>query len=113
MKKTHLGLFVLVLALLAPLALAWNLEARYINALIFDKNGEISLTLFQDGKSGDELECEKGNVWFEIAACEAEDAVCIASVNRMSSMLLAAKMAGKPIHLERNGCLVTQTGLKP
>ena len=103
----------LSIVLLAPTAQAWNLDAKYVNALRFEKSGEIVFTLFANGQNGDEFKCQTTRQWFEISACGANDQACVESVNRMASMLLAAKMAGRPVHVQRSNCLVTETALKP
>lgn len=109
---TYLGL---IACLFTTSASAWNLSARGINALSFDKSGKILFTLFDSGMSGPEFLC--GTVanrqWFFISACSTADSACLASVNRMASMLLSAKLAGKQVHVQRNGCEVTETALKP
>ena len=94
---------------------AWNLGAKGINALRFEKSGRIYFTLFNKGMSGAEFLCGTGarKQWFFVNACGATDSACLASVNRMASMLLSAKLAGKLIHVQRNGCEVTETALKP
>jgi hypothetical protein len=96
-------------------ASAWNLAARGINALEFNKSGKILFTLFENGMSGPEFLCGTGanRQWFFVSACSATDSACLAGVNRMASMLLSAKLAGKQIHVQRNNCEVTAAALKP
>lgn len=104
-------------SLLAGTAMAWNLPAKQVNALSFMKNGTIRFTLLEPGASNGEFICSgSNNVWFRIAACTDKDtdtAGCLASVERMGSMLLAAKLAGRPVHVQRNGCRVTEVAMKP
>jgi hypothetical protein len=112
--KYLLGIqLALFIVLEASIAQAWNLNARYVNALRFDKNGQIFFTLFESGQSGSEFKCQGNQQWFQISACSANDQACIESVNRMASMLLAAKLAGRPVHVQRTNCLVTEIALKP
>lgn len=113
MKYVLIILAVLLIALLASIAQAWNLDAKYVNALKFDKNGQIFFTLFENGQSGNEFKCQGNQQWFEISACGTNGQACVESVNRMASMLLAAKMAGRSVHVQRSNCLVTETALKP
>jgi hypothetical protein len=113
MKHILIILAALSIVLLASIAQAWNLNAMYVNALRFDKNGQIFFTLFEKGQSGNEFKCQGNQQWFKISACGANEQACIESVNRMASMLLAAKMAGRPVHVQRSNCLVTETALKP
>ncbi len=124
-----------ILSLLKEVAIAWNLEAMQINALKFKKDGTIQFTLFEPGSSNEFL-CSAGPVdspgsgsqWFMIPACQRqirgekagrtfvfpEDFdKCSASVERMASMLLAAKLAGRPVHVQRNGCRVSEVAMKP
>jgi hypothetical protein len=73
--------------------------------------------LFNQGSSGAEFLCgaagTSNNQWFVVAPCVSGDAACLAAVNRMASMLLSAKLAGKPVHVQRNVCDVTEIALKP
>jgi len=105
-----------VLALLAAVALpvlAWNLDAKNVNALRFEKSGRILFTLFDTGPGSAEFLCasSSGGQWFYIEACT--DELCAAHVNRMASLLLAAKVSGKRVHVQRNACVVTEVALKP
>lgn len=113
MKHVIIILTTLAIMLLASIAQAWNLNAMYVNALRFDKNGQIFFTLFEKGQSGNEFKCQGNQQWFKISVCGANDQACIESVNRMASMLLAAKMAGRSVHVQQNNCLVTETALQP
>lgn len=103
----------LLIMLSASVAEAWNLNAMHVNALRFDKNGKISFTMFEEGNSGNEFKCQGAQQWFEISACSTSNQICIESVNRMTSMLLSAKMAGRAVHVQHNNCQVTETALKP
>ena len=116
-------------------AFAWNLEARYINALRFEKGGTILFTLFDSGVSGPEFICDetldfgdRGKQWFQISSCNkgkgskgkdnnSASSTCLSSVDRMAEMLLKAKLEGVPVHVTREtnpfGCGVTETALKP
>jgi hypothetical protein len=114
----------------ASSAFAWNLEARYVNALRFQKDGTIQFTLFESGTSGGEFICdpsiptvpvEGGGQWFVISACDtghgkgnhSASPACLSTVDRMAEMLLEAKTAGIPVHVTRDLCSVTETALKP
>lgn len=114
-------------------ALAWNLSARNINALRFEKDGTILFTLFDSGTSGPEFICDefrnpgdRGGQWFQITSCNkgkggqnnSASNTCLSSVDRMAEMLLKAKLEGVPVHVTRTtdpapGCEVTETALKP
>ncbi len=113
MKTEFKIVLVLAVLLAAVPALGWNLAAKNINALIFDKSGKIAFTLFDDGPGSAEFQCGTGAKpqWFYIEACT--EALCVARVNRMASMLLAAKVSGKRVHVQRSNCVVTEVALKP
>jgi hypothetical protein len=113
MKRVFTILAVASIMAYASSAQAWNLSAKHVNALVFKKSGQVSFTLFENGSSGDEFKCQGNQQWFSIGACGTNEQGCIESVNRMASMLLAAKMAGRPVHVQRNNCLVTETAVKP
>ena len=123
---------IIPIALLASTtsAFAFNLGARYLNALRFQKDGTIQFTLFDSGTSGDEFICdpsiptvpvEGGGQWFVISSCDigngkgnkSASPTCLTSVDRMAEMLLKAKLTGVPVHVTRNLCAVTETALKP
>ncbi len=97
-------------------ALSWNLAAKHINALQYTKSGVIEFTLFDEGTNTPEFQCNpeapRGQ-WFYISACTDGDEQCLAAVNRMASTLLTAKISGKPVHVQRSGCEVTEVALKP
>jgi hypothetical protein len=133
MKKPIIAtsLFVLVLAITTN-AFAWNLGARYVNALRFEKDGTILFTLFESGTSGPEYICDvtlppadRGGQWFQISPCsigngegnKSASPSCLASVDRMAEMLLEAKLDGVPVHVTRekdpDRCGVTEVALKP
>mgnify|MGYP000421190609 CR=1 FL=1 len=110
----------IVIALLAGLlavemAFAWNLGAKRVNAMEFKRSGEVRFTLFDSGSSGDEFMCGTGRrgQWFEIEACSSNDSQCLSATNRMSSMLLSAKLAAKKVHIHRAACVVSGVALKP
>lgn len=118
MKKRRWICAMALLALIPTVAAfgGWNLGAKVISALSFNKNGRIEFTLFEEGSSGEEFKCSPGSAreqWFYITACSAGDTACLASVNRMASMLLAAKLSGRAVHVQRNNCEVTDVNLKP
>ena len=105
----------LVLTLISDAALAWNLDAKNVNALRFEKSGRIQFTLFTQGTAGSEFFCKTGAArqWFVISPCVASDTQCVAASNRMASMLLSAKLAGTAVHVQRSACAVTEVALKP
>ncbi|MGA1876452.1 MAG: hypothetical protein ACMUIA_12675 [bacterium] len=113
MKKLWIFLLTLFLVVLANQAQAWNLKAMHINALRFEKDGEIHFTLFETGTGGNEFLCQGTSPWFVIKGCSSNNNDCISSLNRMGSMLLGAKLSGKPVHIQRSGCEVTEVALKP
>jgi hypothetical protein len=112
-----MGLLCLSAAVLSPTpVLAWNLPAKHINALRFEKDGAIHFTLFDAGSAGVEFFCKdtgSDRQWLVITACPSVDAGCLSSANRMASMLLAAKVSGKMVHVQRAACEVTEVALKP
>jgi len=111
MKKLLLAISLL---LLAPNLLAWNLSAKFVNALEFEKSGVVKFTLFEEGSTGDEFKCNSANSqWFVIERCDVNDQQCLASVQRMGSMLLAAKLSGTRVHVQNNECNVTEVAVKP
>jgi hypothetical protein len=132
MMRKHVLWIVMPIALLASStsAFAWNLEAKYVNALRFQKDGTIQFTLFDSGTSGPEFICdpsiptvpvEGGGQWFVIHSCDvgqgqgnnSASSACLSSVDRMAEMLLKAKLQGAPVHVTRDLCTVTETALKP
>ena len=110
MKKIIL---VVLLSSICLTSYAWNLEAKHINALAFNDNGVIKFTLFNSGSSGPEFKCSGTNPWFVVNACNPATPACLSATNRMASMVLAAKASGKKLHVQRSGCTVSQTALKP
>lgn len=113
MTIKKIGILSVPLLLVAPSVWGWNLPAKNINALQFKKSGVIEFTMFDNGPGSAEFQCGTGprSQWFYIEACT--DALCVARVNRMASMLLAAKVAGKRVHVQRSNCVVTEVALKP
>lgn len=111
--KIKSRILLLTALLLTITAHAWNLPAKNVNALRFEKNGRILFTLFDNGPGSAEFQCGTGanSQWFYIVACT--EAMCVSRVNRMASMLLAAKVAGKRVHVQRSNCVVTEVALKP
>lgn len=117
-RLTPLRLLLLLVLGLSMLSLpsvtyAWNLGAKHINALNFDTDGRVNFTLFESGTSGEEFQCSDIGPWFVIPACSDSDATCVRRRDRVASMLLAAKLAGRAIHVERSGCRVSEVALKP
>jgi hypothetical protein len=115
MRKRRLFWILAFLLLCEASARAWNLDAKHINALEFFRDGRITFTLFDAGASGPEFRCAGGVQWFFVRACGTgvTAAECLASVQRMGSMLLAAKLSGKQVFVERSACEVTRVALKP
>jgi hypothetical protein len=133
MRKPVIAVVLSVMALsLGTTSLAWNLGARYVNALRFEKDGTILFTLFDTGTSGPEYICDvtlppadRGGQWFQISSCSigngkgnnSASSTCLASVDRMAEMLLKAKVEGIPVHVTRetspDRCGVTEVALKP
>ena len=81
MMRNSFTATIIPIALLASTtsAFAFNLGARYVNALRFQKDGTIQFTLFDSGTSGDEFICdpsiptvpvEGGGQWFVISSCD-------------------------------------------
>jgi hypothetical protein len=114
MKTRTLVFTAALLSLCAESAEAWNTAPMSINALEFFKtgladaniNGRIKFTLFESGTRGPEFRCgDTGffGVWFFIERCAPADSACQANVQRMGSMLLAAKLAGKRVRVQRAG----------
>jgi hypothetical protein len=111
-------------------SVGWNLEAKTVNALRFERNGTIQFTLFNEGSEGAEYICDEskptvpvegGGQWFVIKSCKvgkgkgnkSASTSCLASVDRMAEMLLEAKLKGIPVHVQHELCVVTETALKP
>jgi len=133
MRKTvFAGAISLIALSLATSTFAWNLGAKYVNALRFEKDGTILFTMFDTGTSGPEYECDaslppgdRGNLWFQISSCSigkgkgnsSASPSCLSSVDRMAEMLLRAKIEGIPVHVTReknpDRCGVTEVALKP
>lgn len=134
MRRSHVFAAVISILVLASstAAFAWNLSAKYVNALRFEKDGTILFTLFDAGTSGPEYICDetlplgdRGGQWFQISPCDigrgkgnnSASSTCLSSVDRMAEMLLKAKLMGAPIHVTRETnpfrCGVTETALKP
>lgn len=103
----------LVFVLAATPAVGWNLGAKHVNALIYRKDGSIRFTLFDEGAAGEEFRCSGRDPWLQITACPANAEICRDAVQRMGSALLAAKLAGRPVHVKRSECDVTEIALKP
>lgn len=114
MRRTSflVALFI-SLMVFSAFANAWNLDAKHINALSFRSDGAVQFTLFNTGEGGSEMKCENDRVFFKLTTCKLDNQTCYAAVNRMSSLLLAAKMSGKAIHVQRSGCIVSEVVLKP
>jgi len=133
MRKPVIAAMISLIALsLATTSLAWNLGAKYVNALRFEKDGTILFTMFDTGTSGPEYVCDeslpggdRGKVWFQISSCSigngkdnnSASSSCLSSVDRMAEMLLRAKVEGIPVHVTReinpDRCGVTEVALKP
>jgi len=133
MRKPLIAVMIsLVVFSLATTSLAWNLGAKYVNALRFEKDGTILFTMFETGTSGPEYVCDisipagdRGKHWFQISSCSigngkgnnSASSSCLSSVDRMAEMLLRAKIEGIPVHVTReknpDRCGVTEVALKP
>ncbi|MGB5708148.1 MAG: hypothetical protein WBM41_15110 [Arenicellales bacterium] len=132
--KKHLFTTIVTIVILASstAAFSWNLGAKNINALRFEKDGTILFTLFESGNTGPEYICDitldfgdRGKQWFQISPCDigkgkgnkSASPSCLSSVDRMAEMLLKAKLEGVPVHVTRetnpDRCGVTETALKP
>lgn len=115
-KKIVFIISAMLVTVQSGMALAWNLDAKYLNALRYQKDGTIYFTLFESGDSGSEFQCKSSGTnrqWFKISACDSETSQCLEAVNRMASTLLAAKLSGKRVHVQRNQCEVSEVALKP
>jgi len=133
MRKSVIAVAISLIALsLATTSLAWNLGAKYVNALRFEKDGTILFTMFNTGTGGPEYVCDesipagdRGKHWFQISSCSigngkgnnSASSSCLSSVDRMAEMLLRAKIEGIPVHVTRETgparCGVTEVALKP
>ena len=133
MRKPGIAVMISLIALsLATTSLAWNLGAKHVNALRFEKDGTILFTMFDTGTGGPEYICDeslpggdRGGQWFQISSCSigkgkgnnSASASCLSSVDRMAEMLLRAKIEGIPVHVTReqypDRCGVTEVALKP
>jgi len=103
---------------------SWNLGPENINALRFIKNGTIYFTLVDEEEDGGEYFCNADlpdGQWLFITKCgkgkgngnKSASPSCIASVDRMASMLLEAQTSGLSVYVEVEGCKVTEVALKP
>lgn len=133
MKKTFVAAVVsLIMIALTTTSFAWNLGARYVNALRFEKDGTILFTMFDVGNGGAEYICDeslpfgdRGRQWFQISSCSVGNGKnnnsaspsCLSSVDRMAELLLRAKVEEIPVHVTRetnpDRCGVTEVALKP
>ena len=114
MRRTlSLWIISVISLVLSSTAFAWNQGAKHVNALSFRSDGAVQFTLFNKGKGGAEIKCSGKNVFFSVPKCDASNHACIAAVNRMASLLLSAKVAGKAVHVQRDKCTVTEVVLKP
>lgn len=107
---------LLISAVFCGSSLAWNTPAKYIVALSILKDGKIRFTLSDDGSDTSEFLCKtSGNArqWLIISACRAGDLQCLASVNRMASALISAKLNHRKVHVQNGSCSVTEIALKP
>ncbi len=104
--------------------MAWNLGARYIEALQFRDDGTIRFTLLDPDPEVYEFECDPSlerPVWFEIPSCDigqgkgnkSASPSCLANQSRMGDMLLQAKLFNLPVHVQRDLCMVSEVALKP
>ena len=115
-KPIRLLTVALLILMAAGASRGWIGPARHVNALSFFKDGRVEFTLFESGTTGNEFHCAPGTTrpqWFVITPCTDQDASCLASVDRMASMLLAAKLSGKAVHIGWTDCEVTEVALKP
>jgi len=117
MARKRILFFIFIgLVFVAVPILAWNLEAKHINALAFYKDGRIRFTLFDSGNSGPEFLCKASGTdrqWLYISPCDPNSSACLSHVDRMASLLLTAKETGRPVHVLRVNCEVTEVALKP
>ena len=133
MRNTVIATIISIVVLTAATAaFAWNLSAKHVNALRFEKDGTILFTMFATGTGGPEYVCDesipagdRGKHWFQISSCSigngkgnnSASSSCLSSVDRMAEMLLRAKIEGIPVHVTRvtgpDRCGVTETALKP
>ena len=133
MKRNFVAVTASLIVLsLATTSFAWNLGAKYVNALRFEKDGTILFTLFDSGLGGPEYICDitlppadRGGQWFQISPCdvgqgkgnESASSTCLSSVDRMAELLLKAKLERVSVHVTRevnpDRCGVTEVALKP
>ena len=112
-------LTTLAIGLLLPAAaLGWNTAAMPIDAVEFLRDGSIRFKLFDPSGSGKNFYCDGSATWMVVPACESGDSGCLAAVDRMASALLAAKVAGRAVHVERGtapgkACEVSAVALDP
>lgn len=96
---------------------AWNLPAMEIIAISIKKSGEVLFVLRDSKNPTKDFQCKKPSQnrsqWLIIRPCPADNLQCLASVNRMTSTLVAAKMTNKKVHVQNNNCDVTEVSLKP
>ncbi len=93
-------------------AVAWNLGAKEVDVVRVEKSGKVSFTLRELGDGNQVFSCEADTSWFYISPCSSDDPVCVAAVDRMASTLVAARLAGEPVSVERANCAVTEVALR-
>lgn len=108
----------LCLAITSSPALAWNTAAKYVVALSIHKNGQVRFTLSDASApiGAAEFECKSSGSnrqWLIIAPCGSGDLQCLAAVNRMTSVLISAKLNSRRVHVQNDDCDVTEVALKP
>lgn len=97
-------------------SLAWNTPAKYVVSLSIQKSGVVAFTLSETNTIPAEFECKpSGNSrqWLKILPCDTGDLQCMASVNRMTSLLLSAKINFRKVHVHNDNCVVKSVALKP
>lgn len=101
-----------IICTFASPANAWNTGAHIVNWVQYEKSGRIVFVLYASGESGEAFQCRAdGNTKLIIESCNSADNQCMAAVNRMASTLLAARLAGKTVHVENQNCTVTEVAL--
>lgn len=104
-----------------PLPPLTRTGAKYLHRLTFqDERVEagtfptgIEFTLFNDGETGPDLRCRNADspTLFLTPPCGADNS-CQAKTSRMASMLLSAKLAGKPVSIAHSDCYVYEVSME-
>lgn len=112
MFRSFLITLIFSFLMLPTFALAWNLDAMHVSAVDYGSDGTVRFTLRPDPAVNADFMCTASSQWFIINRCAPNDMLCHAGVNRMSSLLLAAKLGNRPVHVFRSNCSVSSVVMR-